>query len=177
LEALARIDHDYYPLRLLEAILGGGASSRLWSSVREKKGLAYTVHSDVECFHDTGGLFVYAGVGLDKVEEAVKAILAEFSKITRKKVPAKELQRAKDLLKGRLVLSLEDTAGIGRSVGSRELLDKSILTIEDISNLIDRVTVDDVFRVATRIFQEEKLNLSLVGPFKDKGRFQKLLTL
>lgn len=174
-EGLSRTDNDHYPLLLMETILGHGMSSRLWESIREQKGLAYTVRADADHYHDTGVFSVYAGVDLQKVDKTVVAILEEMSKLINKKVSEKELTKAKEYRKGHLKLRLEDTQEVADMFGLRELLEKRILTVEEVISLIDRVTVDDIFRVVTRLFRTERLNLSLIGPFEDENRFLKLL--
>jgi predicted Zn-dependent peptidase len=174
-EGVNRSDQDYYPLMVLNSVLGEGMSSRLFQSVREKRGLAYTVRSGADSYHDTGIFVIYAGVGLSKVEEAITAILEELTRLTKEKIPAAEIKKGKEVLKGRLKLSMESTLNVAEEFGLRELLEKRVLTVEEIINLIDRVTADDIFRVATRVFKTERLNLSLIGPFEDETRFLKLL--
>ncbi len=174
-EGVARSDQDQYPLKVLNAVLGEGMSSRLFRELREKRGLAYAVRSYSENYHDTGIFEVYAGVGLDKVDEAVKTIVGEFGKVIAAKVSDKELQKGKEIIKGQLKLELESTLGVAEEIGLRELLEKQVLTVEEISSLVDRVTAEDVLRAAKRIFRTEKLNLSLIGPFEDEKRFLKLL--
>lgn len=175
--AISHTDQDYYPLQVMETILGHGMSSRLWESVRENKGLAYTVRASSDSYHDTGVFVVYAGVAITKIDPAIKAILAEFSRLKDRQVTATELQKGKEYIKGQLKLGLESTQNVAEMFGLKELLEKRILTVPDIISLVDRVTAEDVLRVATRIFREEKLNLSLIGPFKDENRFVKLLKL
>jgi predicted Zn-dependent peptidase len=174
-EGVDRSDQDFYPLMVLNAILGEGMSSRLFQSVREKRGLAYTVRSSADSYHDAGIFTVYAGVGISKVDEAIKAILEELSLISKIKVPAPEIQKGKEVLKGHLRLGMESTLNVAEEFGLRELLEKRVLSVEEVVTLIDRVTEDDIFRVATRLFKTEKLNLSLIGPFDDENRFLKLL--
>lgn len=176
-EGVARSDQDYYPLQLLVNVLGEGMSSRLWESIREEKGLAYTVRAGSDSYHDTGLVMVYVGVATDKAEAAVQAILEEMKKIIESKVTSAELNKAKANLKGRLKLSLEETDHLAVTFGLRELLENRVLTVDDIITLIDRVTDKDILRVATRIFRTEKLNLSLIGPYEEKDRFLKLLKL
>lgn len=174
-EGVSYLDQDHFPLQVLDVILGQGMSSRLFVFVREKKGLAYTVRSNNLNFHDTGTFFVYAGVDLKKADQSVTAILQEMKKLATEKVNVDELNKGKEFLKGGIKLALEDTREVAEMFGLRELLEKRVLTEEEISNLIDRVTAEDILRVATRLFRTEKLNLSLIGPFEDGNRFLKLL--
>lgn len=176
-EGVSHTDQDYYPLQVMETILGHGMSSRLWESVRENKGLAYTVRTSSDSYHDTGVFVTYAGVDLNKVDSAVEAILFEYHKLRLKKVDPAELVKGKEYIKGRLKLGLEDTEEVATMFGLRELLERRVLTVSDIISLVERVTAEDILRVATRIFKEENLNLSLIGPFNDENRFLKLLKL
>ncbi len=174
-EGVSHTDQDYYPMQVMETILGHGMSSRLFSSVREQKGLAYTVRAGSDTYHDTGVFVVYAGVGIGKIDESIVAILEELKRLTKEKVTPKELQKGKDYIKGRLDLSLEDSQEVAQLFGLRELLEKRILTVAEIISLIERVTDEDIIRVAARLFQTEKLNLSVIGPYESQDRFLKLL--
>lgn len=175
LEALPRLDPDYYSLRALCTILGRGMSSRLFTTVRERMGLAYAVATFEHGYIDTGYVITYAGVSTAKVEPALSSILDQFSLIRNEKVTEVELIRAKEYLKGHLKLNTENTSWVAENIARQELLDERILMVEDVSNLIDQVTIDDIFRVAEMIFQTDRLKLALIGPFEDGNRFQKLL--
>lgn len=180
---------DRYPLALLSTILGGGMSSRLFIQVRERRGLAYYVHSAAEQYSDVGNFVTLAGVDLKKIDEAVKVILEEYQKISQSKalrewakhspgvegVSVKELTKAKEFLKGRLILELEDSRAQAGIFGSSELLESKIKTPEEIIGKIDQVALEDLERVAKDLFRKEKLNLAVIGPFKDRQRFEKLL--
>jgi predicted Zn-dependent peptidase len=164
-----------YPAELLGVILGGMMSSRLFDEVRNKLGLAYYVRTEVESDTDTGYLVSSAGIDNSRVEKAVSTILKEYQKISQKKVPEEELKKAKDNLKGKLVLTLESSDAQASFYGIQELLEKKILTPEKIINIVDKITTNDILKVAKDIFRPEKLNLALIGPFKDKSKFEKLL--
>jgi predicted Zn-dependent peptidase len=168
---------DRYALAVLANILGGMMSSRLWISVREKKGLAYYVRTSVENFTDSGYLVTQAGVANNKVEEAVAEILKEYKKICGQKVNPTEIKKAKDNIKGSTRLSLETSDELASFVAGQEILKKEILTPEQFFAKIDKVTATDLSRVARDIFRLEKLNLALIGPFKEKEKFEKLLKL
>jgi len=168
---------DRYTLMVLGAILGGMMSSRLWISVREKKGLAYYVRTSVQNYTDSGFLMTQAGVANDKVAEAILAILAEYEKIRDIKIGAAEIKKAKDFLQGGLKLELETSDELASWIGVQEILRKEILTPEQIFSKIKAVSQADLQRVAKDIFQPEKLNLALIGPFKDKEAFVKLLKI
>jgi len=166
---------DYFVLEVLASILGGGMSSRLFTEVREKRGLAYYIHCSSKNYTDTGYLLVQAGVGNDKVNESIKVILDEFCKMKNKKVPNNELTKAKEYIKGKLLLSLESSSAVAFWLGYQEILKGKILTVNEAFERIDKVTSEDIQRVANDIFQDNKLNLALIGPFKDGEKFNKIL--
>lgn len=164
-----------YPLIILATILGGNMSSRLFISVRVKRGLAYYIYTNYDATTDTGYLATTAGVDHQNLEEAIKLILAEYKKLKEKRITKKELQKAKDYLRGSLSLSLEDSDFQATFYASQEILEGKILTPRERIKKIDQVSEDDIKKVAQDIFKPEKLNLAIIGPFKEKSRFQKLL--
>lgn len=170
-------DPDRWALGLLSTILGAGMSSRLFIEVRVKKGLAYYVRTSPEFYTDNGYLVTQAGVDIGKIEKAIKVVLSEYQKIALKKVPHLELKKAKEFLKGRLILALEDSYAVALRYATLAVLEKKLRTPEEAMKLIDKVTADDVLRVAKDIFKPEKLNLAVIGPYKDKERFQRLLLM
>jgi len=172
------INHkDRYALAVLGNLLGGMMSSRLFISVREQKGLAYYIKTSVENYTDTGYLVTQAGVANGRVAEAVKEILEEYQKARDKKVGLVELKKAKENLIGSMRLSLETSDELASWFAVQEILKKEILTPEQIIAKISAVTASDLARVAGGIFQSAKLNLALIGPFKEKEGFEKLLKL
>lgn len=170
---------DRYVLSVLATILGVGMSSRLFLEVREKRGLAYYVRSATQRYQDVGYFTTQAGVGLKRIEEAIKVILFEYDKIKTQnaELKAEELNKAKEFLKGRLILELEDSHSVASLLAISEILEKRVRTPEEIIREIGKVTVEDVLRVANDIFRPEKLNLAVIGPFKSRQRFEKLLRL
>jgi len=166
-----------YALMLLATILGGNMSSRLFISVRERRGLAYYIRTIPESNLDTGCLVTSAGVDHKNVEEVIKLILKEYQSFKDKTITEKELQRAKDYYRGTMNLSLESSDSQASFYTSQELFKKEILSPEEIFKKIDRVTINDIKKVAVDIFQPDKLNLALIGPFKEKERFNKLLKI
>ncbi len=168
---------DRYALALLGNILGGMMSSRLWIAVREQKGLAYYVRTSAENFTDSGYLVTQAGVANSRVAEAVKEILKEYKKIRDKKISPSEIRKAKDNIKGAMRLSLETSDELAAWAGLQEILTKEILTPEQVFAKIEAVSAADLARVARDIFQPAKLNLALIGPFKEKEKFEKLLKI
>jgi len=143
---------------------------------REELGLAYYLRTVSVADTDTGCLITQAGVDNQKVEKAISAILREYKKISRKKIPFQELKKAKDNLKGRMSLLLESSDAQASFYGIQELLENKILTQKEIYAKINKVSADDILKLSLDIFQPQKLNLALIGPFKDKAKFQKLLT-
>ena len=168
--------HEFkYPLELIAVTLGGMMSSRLFAEIRDKLGLAYYIKTEADEDPDTGFLVTRAGVDNKRVEKAISAILKEYKKISQEKIPSSELKKAKENIKGRLSMSLEGSDVRAAFFGTQELLEGKILTPKEVYKEIDKVTVNDILKVAKDIFRPEKLNLALIGPFKDKEKFKKLL--
>ena len=169
-------DHDdYYVAKVLAAVLGGNMSSRMFLSVREEKGLCYYVSTSMEAYLDTGTFYTRAGVNVDQIDEAVKAILLEYDKVRIAGVPEEELSKAKSYLKGKLTLSLEDSESVAQTLAENELLHEHPKTYKEIAAGIDAVSEEDVKRLAKELFVEEDLTLAVIGPYDDKARFEKLL--
>lgn len=168
---------DRYNAAVLGTILGGGMSSRLFINVREKRGLAYYVRADHESYSDTGTLAAAAGVDLKRIDDAIQVILGEFGEIAKKKVNDRELKKAKELIKGRIILSWEDSRTVAASFGGDELLEGKVRTLEEYLREIDAVSAEDIERVAQFLFKQRNLNLAVIGPFRDPTKFEKILKL
>lgn len=168
-------DKRRFPMAILDTVLGGGMSSRLFISVRERRGLAYYVFSANFRYSDCGNFFAQTGVSLKRVNEAIKVILAEFSKLATKKITEEELKKAKEYIKGKIALAHEDSRTLAFSYGSSQLLEDKVWSDSQIIAEIEKVTAEEVQNVAADIFKNEKLNLSVIGPFKDEGGFAKIL--
>ena len=168
---------DRYNAAVLATILGGGMSSRLFVNVREKRGLAYYVNAGFGGYLDTGTLAASAGVDLKRCQEALSVILAEFAKIAKEKVNERELKKAKEYIKGRAILSWEDSRTVAYEYGIDEILEKRVRSLDEVLAEIDAVTAADVLRVAQFLFTDAKLNLAVIGPFKDSERFVKILKI
>lgn len=164
-------------LEVLVSALGGGMSCRLFQEIREKRGLAYYVQAHWQDFSDTGSLQIVAGVNNQKAEEAVKAVAAELTKLKEQLVPAEELKKAKEMLRGDLVLGLESTNGACSYFLGQEVLEKKIETPKEKIAKIDAVTVEDVQSVAKELFIDAGLNLALIGPFPSSDRFRQILNI
>jgi predicted Zn-dependent peptidase len=172
------INHpDRYALEVLASILGGGMSSRLFSEVREKRGLAYHVRASVDHYQDVGTLYTIAGLDKDKVEEGISVIMAEYAKFVQGKsgLNDQELIKAKEFLKGHLILGLEDSRAVAGFFAQGEILERKIETPEDLLAKIDAISLGDVEAVAKKYFKQEQLNLAIIGNFPDRQRFEKLL--
>jgi predicted Zn-dependent peptidase len=168
---------DRYALVVLRALLGGGMSSPMWLSVRERQGIAYYIGVHVDKNLDSGFLLTQAGVNNNKVEKAIKTIIEEYKKIRDKKTSSQQLKKAKEYIKGKMILNIESSDDWVGFYGMQELFENKILTLDEKLAKIERVTANDIQRVAKDIFRPEKLNLALIGPFKDKKRFEKLLKI
>jgi predicted Zn-dependent peptidase len=168
---------DRYTLSVLANILGGTMSSRLFLSVRERLGLAYYVSAGNESYTDSGYLAVRAGVDTNraKLEKTVKTIISEMKKISNKKVGAKELQNAKDNFRGKMALSLESSDDIAGFLAGQELMKRKVERPKDILAQVDKVSADDIIRVAKKIFVNEGLNLALIGPIDNGNFLEKIL--
>ncbi len=170
-------DKTKYAEELLETILGGGMSSRLFTEVREKRGLCYTVRMGSDHFIDTGAISTYTGTDPKKAPEALKVILSELHDFSLGKKPLKkeELQKAKDYIKGHIALSLENTRSVGNYFGYDELLTGSFSTPEEDFAAIDKVTEEEVIALSKELFLKNTLNLAIIGPFESSKEFEDIL--
>ena len=165
-----------YALDLLSVALGEGMSSRLFVEVREKRGLAYDVHSEVSHFTDTGAIVVSAGVDPKRVYDAVETILEQVGAL-RDGLPEEELEKAKRLSAGRLMLRMEDTRAVANWMGHSEMLLGNILHVDDLIRDVDAVTTEDVLKLANDVLVSERLNIAVVGPCRGHRRIERMLRL
>ena len=170
-------DDRRYATALLADVLGGGMSSRLFDEVREKRGLAYYVSAGDQNYTDSGYFEVSAGVNNARVNEAITVILSEINKVLTEGVSEQELQRAKDKTEGRMAMALEKSDFIANTAAGSLLFRNKILTPAQKLDKMKKVTREDIAQVAKDIFTNSKLNLSLVGPYKDPAPFQSILKL
>ncbi|MDP2838249.1 MAG: pitrilysin family protein [Candidatus Moranbacteria bacterium] len=175
--AYSMYHQDRYALSVLSVILGGGMSSRLFMAVRERRGLAYSVHTMVESFHDAGYLATQAGVEHENLEKTVQVILDEYKKISVEQVEKEELTKAKEYIKGKMAMGLEGSDDVVEYLVTQEVIRGEIVLPKEKAKLIDTVTAEDVLRVAQDIFQNKKLNLAVIGPKANKAKLEKLLKL
>ena len=162
-------------LSVLGGILGGGMSSRLFQKLREEMGVGYYVRAYNDSFTDHGFFQISAGVDNKRIKEVLEAVLAECKKIIKEKVSTEELNKVKECLIGNMKLSLESTDDIATFYGGQELLKKEIKSAEEKAKEIRKVTDKQVQDLAKEIFKNNKLNLALIGPFKEKEEFLKIL--
>ncbi len=168
---------DNPALSVLGGVLGGGMSSRLFVKLREEMGVGYYVRAYNDAYTDHGFFQISAGVDNKRIDEVLNAVLEECKKIVAEKVEEEELERVKEFIIGNMKLSLESSDDIANFFGNQELLRGEVKTIEEKTARLRRVTVADLQRVAKNIFHNSKLNLALIGPFKDEKRFMKILKL
>src|SRR3990167_5711157 len=173
-----RIHSRRYAEGLLSVILGRGMSSRLFTEIREKRGLAYAVGSSISRFVDTGVFGTYAGINPKNISKVIKVILDQSYGIAMGKYPLKEkeLKKAKEFVKGRTALSLEDTIEVNEFFGQRALFLPEIDTPEEFFKKVDDVHLEELERAAKEIFVPEKLNLAIIGPYKNDKQFSKILS-
>jgi predicted Zn-dependent peptidase len=166
---------DRYALQVLATVLGTGMSSRLFTEVRERRGLAYYVFAANHSYTDAGSLYSQAGVDISRIDEAVSTIVGELKRIADEAVPSDELEKAKNVAKGRFVLQLESPHAVIMFGLRREVLEGGATEPEEVLSGIEAVTAEDVQRVAQDVIGSRGLNLALIGPFDDAERFEKLL--
>ena len=167
---ISRLDPDKYSVDLLDIILGSGLSSRLFQKIRVRKSLAYDIHSFIQYFNDISSFNIYAGIDSSKLRETIQAILGELNKIKDSNLEENELRKAKEMYKGALSLSLESTLSRAFWLGNRILLYGKTSTFDEIKEKIEEVKVKDIQKMAQNIFTKDKINLSIVGPFKEKDK-------
>ncbi|HLH24979.1 MAG TPA: pitrilysin family protein [Chloroflexota bacterium] len=171
---LSAFHPDRYTLDVLNSILGEGMSSRLFLEVREKRGLAYDVHSYVSHYQDTGAAVVSAGVDPKKLGPTIEAVLEELDRL-KDGIPEEEITKAREFIKGRLQLRMEDTRAVASWLGGQELLRKEILTVDDVVRIVDAVDAESLQRVARDVFRRDRMNLAVVGPQRGTARLEALL--
>lgn len=172
---VAKSDADHEIVEVLATVLGGGMSSRLFLRVREDHGLAYSVRTSNESYTDTGFVATYGGLRSDRAAFAVRLILEEYDRAMDELVPEEELTKAKQMIRGHLVIGLEETNALALFAGAQTLLEKKVETPAEIWKKIEAVTAEDVRRVARRLLKKEKRALALLGPQKTPKEFEKML--
>jgi len=165
-----------FTLDLLNVILGEGMSSRLFTEIRDRLGLAYSIHSYVEHFLDTGSVTIYAGVEPKNLPVAIKAILEQLSQL-KEIVPEPELTKAKEMSKGRLLLRMEDSRSVAGWMGGQEILTGHILSVDQVVSIIDAITAEELKQLAQELLVGSQLRLAVVGPVSSNEPLEEILKL
>jgi len=165
-----------FTLDLLNVILGEGMSSRLFTEIRDRLGLAYSIHSYIEHYLDSGSVTIYAGVETKNLSTAIKAILEQLSQL-KETVPESELSKAKELSKGRLLLRMEDSRNVAGWMGGQEILTGRILSLDQIVSIIDAITAEELKQLARELIVASQLRLAVVGPVASDEPLDELLKL
>jgi predicted Zn-dependent peptidase len=173
-KGISRHDERRFALRVLEGVLGGTSSSRLFQEVREKRGLAYSVFSFSNLHARTGEVGLYVGTRPENLSEAIATIATELERFVEDPASEQELTRSKENVKGRMVLSLESTAARMSRLGSSVLAELPILSVDEILEKVDAVKIDDLRELAGDLFACERLSVAGVGT--DEGVFRDALT-
>jgi predicted Zn-dependent peptidase len=166
---LSRHDERRFALRVLDTVFGGTTSSRLFQEVRERRGLAYAVYSFASAYQDTGQVGIYLGTRPEKLHEALEVVATELSRLRKTPASAEELTRAKENLKGRVVLALESTGARMTRLGSELLAVVPLLSLDEAMARIDAVSIDDLAELVEELWRPEQLSIAGIGP--DETRF------
>ncbi len=154
---------DRFGCYVLNTLLGGGMSSRLFQNIRERQGLAYAVFSELNPYRDTGCLSIYAGTSVESVRKVIESILKEFLQLKHERITEEELRRAKDHLKGSLMLSLESTSSRMSNLARQEMYFHRFFTLDELAESIEQVTADDVQRIARTFFDQKHIGVTVLG--------------
>ena len=152
---------------VLNTLLGGGMSSRLFQNIRERQGLAYSVFSELSPYRDTGCLSIYAGTSVESARKVVESITKEFRQLKQEMVTVEELRRARDHLKGSLMLGLESTGSRMSNLARQELYFGKFFTMDELLESIETVTAEDVQRIAQTFFDPRQIALTILGNLED----------
>ena len=158
---------EKYTLSILDNVLGGSMSSRLFQEIREKRGLAYSVGSYTQNFREGGYFAVYAGTSADTAAQVIDLVRAEFKNVRENNITQKELDRAKNQFRGSIVMGQESMNSRMMRIGRNELTYDRVIPIEEIQSKINAVTLDEVARVAHHLFGDDQYAMATVGPFQN----------
>jgi predicted Zn-dependent peptidase len=170
---VSRHDDRRFALRLLDSVFGGTSSSRLFQKIREERGLAYSVYSFTTAYHDTGQIGLYVGTRADNLHEALSVVGAELGHLRSEPATADELRRAKENLKGRVLLALESTGARMNRLGAEVLAETPLMELDELQERIEAVTLDDLAALAHELWAPERLTAAGIGP--DADRFEQAL--
>jgi predicted Zn-dependent peptidase len=171
---ISRHDDRRFALRVLDTIFGGTSSSRLFQEIRERRGLAYAVYTFTSAYQDTGQVGLYVGTRPENLEEALGVVGAELVRLRAQPATPEELDRAKENLKGRVVLALESTGARMNRLGSEVLASAPLLSLDEVVSRIDAVTLEDLARLVEELWAPERLSAAGIGP--DQARFDAALS-
>ena len=163
----SQLDEDRYPFAVLENILGGSMSSRLFQEVREKRGLVYAIYATASPFRDFGVAYAYAGTSKENMPQVIDLILEQYRKLKKEGITKEEMARGKEYFKGTMVLGLESTSSRMGWMARSEFYYDRVITIEEVFDKIDRVTNDDIIRLANQYFRDEYLTLAVIGDLEE----------
>jgi predicted Zn-dependent peptidase len=170
---VSRHDDRRFALRLLDSVFGGTSSSRLFQKIREERGLAYSVYSFTTAYHDTGQIGLYVGTRADNLHEALSVVGTELQRLRSEPATADELRRAKENLKGRVLLALESTGARMNRLGAEVLADTPLMELDELQERIEAVTLDDLGALAHELWAPDRLTAAGIGP--DADRFEQAL--
>ena len=156
-------DENRYATLILNTVLGGGMSSRLFQTIREERGMAYSIYSDLSPYSDTGALCVFAGTSADKTLEMLDLVMAEFRKLKEEPLSEEELHRAKEQVKGNILLGLESSGSRMSNLARQELYFHHFFSVEEVLDRLDAVTADQVQTMAQKLFVSERIAVTLLG--------------
>jgi predicted Zn-dependent peptidase len=171
----ARSEYDT-TLKVLSVLLGGGMSSRLFQKLREEMGVGYYIHSNHDTSTDHGLFTISTGIDTGRIDEVIQALIGECKKILNDEIKEEELNMVKNYIAGSFKLGLETSDSRAEYCAIHEIVDGKISTPDEEIEKINKVTIKDLKEIAEKIFVDEKLNMAIIGPYKDKERFEKLLT-
>ena len=177
LPGLSVFHPERFTLDLLNIILSEGMSSRLFCEIRDRLGLAYSIHSFVDHLSDTGSFIVYAGVEPKKLPVAVAAVLEQLALLKEETISEEEMTKAKEMSRGRLLLRMEDSRNVAGWLGGQEVVTGNILTVDQVLAKVDTITAEDIKRLARRLLAAEQLRLAMVGPIAEDEPLGELLKL
>ena len=172
---VSALDKDHFSHKLLSIILGGNMSSRMFLNIREEKGLCYYISTETDSYLDAGCLSTRAGVDQSRLHEAITLILHEYAECRKKGITGEELSRAKEFLKGKITLSLEDSEELAHFYGKQQLLYPKVRSIGEYFQEIDRITEEQVNALAKRLLKPEEMRLVVIGSEENEARLQSLL--
>lgn len=177
LQAVDRFSPDKHVLSIMNVLLGANMSSRLFHIVRDEMALCYEISSSIRRYEDCGAFVISAGVDHKKISKALEVMLKELSRIKSEPVDAGELKRAKEYYKGQLLFALEDTASHMLWLGEKLVSGEKDFSVKTILDKIDAVTAEDLMRMGNKMFRDDNLNLSIIGPLKDAREARKVLSI